>query len=93
MPPAHGSVTHGAPARTSDARSTVGELLGRERVPETASPRRRLGRVVLGEVVEDQVAVGALDVRHAVPLRQLDTELGARQVEDLLLRIAHGVYS
>ena len=30
---------------------------------------------------------------HAVPLRQLDTELGARQVEDLLLRIAHGVYS
>jgi putative toxin-antitoxin system antitoxin component (TIGR02293 family) len=30
---------------------------------------------------------------HAVPLRQLDTEVGARQVEDLLLRIAHGVYS
>jgi putative toxin-antitoxin system antitoxin component (TIGR02293 family) len=29
----------------------------------------------------------------AVPLRQLDTEVGARQVEDLLLRIAHGVYS
>ncbi len=27
------------------------------------------------------------------PLRQLDTELGARQVEDLLIRIAHGVYS
>jgi putative toxin-antitoxin system antitoxin component (TIGR02293 family) len=30
---------------------------------------------------------------HAVPLRQLDTELGARHVEDLLLRVAHGVYS
>jgi putative toxin-antitoxin system antitoxin component (TIGR02293 family) len=29
----------------------------------------------------------------AVPLRQLDTEVGARRVEDLLLRIAHGVYS
>jgi putative toxin-antitoxin system antitoxin component (TIGR02293 family) len=29
----------------------------------------------------------------AVPLRQLDTDLGARRVEDLLLRIAHGVYS
>lgn len=30
---------------------------------------------------------------QTVPLRQLDTELGARQVEDLLLRIAHGVHS
>jgi putative toxin-antitoxin system antitoxin component (TIGR02293 family) len=30
---------------------------------------------------------------NATPLRQLDTELGARQVEDLLLRIAHGVHS
>jgi putative toxin-antitoxin system antitoxin component (TIGR02293 family) len=29
----------------------------------------------------------------AAPLRQLDTDPGARQVEDLLLRIAHGVYS
>jgi putative toxin-antitoxin system antitoxin component (TIGR02293 family) len=29
----------------------------------------------------------------AVPLRQLDTDPGARQVEDVLLRIAHGVYS
>jgi putative toxin-antitoxin system antitoxin component (TIGR02293 family) len=27
------------------------------------------------------------------PLRQLDTDLGARQVEDILLRMAHGVYS
>jgi putative toxin-antitoxin system antitoxin component (TIGR02293 family) len=27
------------------------------------------------------------------PLQQLDTDLGARQLEDLLLRIAHGVYS
>jgi len=29
----------------------------------------------------------------AVPLRQLDTDPGVRQVEDVLLRIAHGVYS
>jgi putative toxin-antitoxin system antitoxin component (TIGR02293 family) len=29
----------------------------------------------------------------ATPLHQLDTDLGARQVEDILLRIAHGVYS
>jgi putative toxin-antitoxin system antitoxin component (TIGR02293 family) len=28
-----------------------------------------------------------------IPLRHLDTDLGVRQVEDLLLRIAHGVYS
>ncbi len=30
---------------------------------------------------------------NGVPLRQLDTDPGARQVEDLLLRIAHGVAS
>lgn len=30
---------------------------------------------------------------NAVPLRQLDTDPGSRQVEDLLIRIAHGVYS
>jgi putative toxin-antitoxin system antitoxin component (TIGR02293 family) len=33
----------------------------------------------------------ALD--NEAPLRQLDTDLGCRQVEDLLLRIAHGIYS
>lgn len=30
---------------------------------------------------------------NAMPLRLLDTDLGARQVEDVLVRIAHGVYS
>ena len=30
---------------------------------------------------------------RVIPLRHLDTDLGARRVEDLLLRIAHGVYS
>jgi putative toxin-antitoxin system antitoxin component (TIGR02293 family) len=30
---------------------------------------------------------------QAMPLRHLDTDLGARQVEDVLLRIAHGVHS
>jgi putative toxin-antitoxin system antitoxin component (TIGR02293 family) len=30
---------------------------------------------------------------NAVPLRELDTDLGARQVEDVLVRIAHGVHS
>jgi putative toxin-antitoxin system antitoxin component (TIGR02293 family) len=28
-----------------------------------------------------------------VPLQQLDTEIGARQVEDVLLRLSHGVFS
>jgi putative toxin-antitoxin system antitoxin component (TIGR02293 family) len=32
-------------------------------------------------------------IGQAMPLRQLDTELGARQVEDLLIRIAHGIHS
>lgn len=30
---------------------------------------------------------------NASPLQQMDTDLGTRQVEDVLLRIAHGVYS
>jgi putative toxin-antitoxin system antitoxin component (TIGR02293 family) len=30
---------------------------------------------------------------NAIPLHHLDTELGAREVEDVLGRIAHGVYS
>ena len=30
---------------------------------------------------------------NAIPLHHLDTELGARQVEDALGRISHGVYS
>jgi putative toxin-antitoxin system antitoxin component (TIGR02293 family) len=32
-------------------------------------------------------------LRSATPLRHMDTELGARQVEDLLVRIARGAYS
>jgi putative toxin-antitoxin system antitoxin component (TIGR02293 family) len=32
-------------------------------------------------------------LRQRTPLQVLDTEVGARQVEDLLLRIAYGVYS
>jgi putative toxin-antitoxin system antitoxin component (TIGR02293 family) len=36
----------------------------------------------------DNAALGGM-----APLSLLDTDLGARQVEDVLLRIAHGVYS
>ncbi len=32
-------------------------------------------------------------LNNEMPLRRLDTDLGAREVEDLLLRTAHGVYS
>lgn len=37
---------------------------------------------------EPNVALG-----NETPLRHLDSDLGARQVEDILVRIAHGVYS
>src|SRR6266540_3884727 len=37
---------------------------------------------------EANVALG-----NEIPLRHLDSDLGARQVEDVLARIAHGVYS
>jgi len=30
---------------------------------------------------------------HETPLRHLDSDLGARQVEDVLIRVSHGVYS
>ena len=30
---------------------------------------------------------------NEIPLRHLDSDLGARQVEDVLVRISHGVYS
>ena len=61
----------------------------------------RLGRIAT--LAEDVLGSQEKSVRwlHApnralgnqVPLRRLDTDLGARQVEDVLLRIAHGVYS
>ena len=37
---------------------------------------------------ETNVALG-----NETPLRHLDSDLGARQVEDVLVRISHGVYS
>jgi putative toxin-antitoxin system antitoxin component (TIGR02293 family) len=30
---------------------------------------------------------------HETPLARLDSDLGARQVEDVLIRVSHGVYS
>jgi putative toxin-antitoxin system antitoxin component (TIGR02293 family) len=61
----------------------------------------RIGRIaaqaedVLGE--REKAAAWLQQPNRALggrtPLQQLDTDLGARQVEDLLLRIAHGVYS
>ncbi len=39
-------------------------------------------------LTHDNVALG-----HETPLRMADTELGAREVEDLLGRLEHGVYS
>ena len=69
--------------------------------PEESDRLVRLGRVaalaeqVLGDAEkatrwlhEPNRALG-----HEAPLEQLDTEIGARQVEDVLTRAAHGVFS
>ena len=61
----------------------------------------RLGRVaaLAEETLGDRSKAGLwLRTRNAAlggeaPLSHLDTDLGARQVEDVLLRIAHGVVS
>jgi putative toxin-antitoxin system antitoxin component (TIGR02293 family) len=61
----------------------------------------RLGRVAaLAEEVLGSREKAARWLHHPnralggqLPLAQLDSDLGARQVEALLLRIAHGVYS
>lgn len=61
----------------------------------------RLGRVaalaeeVLGsrEKATDWLHQSNPALGHETPLRRLDSDLGARQVEDVLVRISHGVYS
>jgi putative toxin-antitoxin system antitoxin component (TIGR02293 family) len=61
----------------------------------------RLGRVaalaeeVLGgrEKATLWLHAGNAALGDEAPLRRLDSDLGARQVEDVLVRISHGVYS
>ncbi len=69
--------------------------------PDESDRLVRVGRVAA--LAEDTLGDAAKAARwlhepnralgNESPLRQLDTDLGAREVEDTLLRIAHGVYS
>jgi putative toxin-antitoxin system antitoxin component (TIGR02293 family) len=69
--------------------------------PEESDRLVRLGRIgALAEETLGDREKAASWLRHPnraleneTPLRQLDTDVGTRQVENLLLRIAHGVYS
>jgi len=69
--------------------------------PEESDRLVRLGRIgALAEETLGDSGKAAKWLRRPnralageTPLRQLDTEVGARQVENLLLRIVHGVYS
>ena len=84
------------PARTMARRKKARRLS-----PDESDRLLRLGRI--GALAED--VLGSPEKAAAwlhrpnralggeAPLGQLDTDLGARQVEDVLLRIAHGVPS
>lgn len=69
--------------------------------PEESDRLVRLGRIgALAEETLGDAARAASWLRrpnraleNQTPLSQLDTDIGTRQVENLLLRIAHGVYS
>lgn len=81
---------------TLQRRKRAGELTPAEgeHVLRVAALLER-ARQVFGDEAEaadwlthENVALG-----HEVPLRMADTELGAREVEELLGRLEHGVYS
>lgn len=84
------------PARTLARRRRVGRFSAGE-----SDRLVRLGRIAaLAEEVLGDRARAARWLRQpnralgqVVPLRHLDTDLGAREVETVLLRIEHGVYS
>ena len=58
--------------------------------PRPDVPWRILGNAVRAarELRESNAAL-----RNNTPIRWLDTDLGAKEVEELLIRIAHGVHS
>ena len=86
----------GVPARTLARRRGAGRLTAAE-----SDRLVRLGRIAaLAEEVLGDRAKAARWLRQPnralgqlVPLRHLDTDLGTREVEAVLLRIEHGVYS
>jgi putative toxin-antitoxin system antitoxin component (TIGR02293 family) len=81
---------------------TLARRKGEKRLrPDESDRLVRVGRIAtLAEVTlgSREKAAGWLQkpnraLGNGVPLNRLDTDLGARQVEDVLLRIAYGVYS
>lgn len=84
------------PARTLARRKKEHRLS-----PEESDRLFRLGRIatLAAEVLGDrQKAATWLRAEnralgHATPLSRLDTDLGTEEVETVLLRLAHGVYS
>jgi putative toxin-antitoxin system antitoxin component (TIGR02293 family) len=81
---------------------TLARRKGEKRLrPDESDRLVRVGRIAtLAEVTlgSREKAAGWLQksnraLGNDAPLNRLDTDLGARQVEDVLLRIAYGVYS
>lgn len=86
----------GISVSTLQRRKRAGELTPAEgeHVLRVAALLER-ARQVFGDEVEaaDWLTHENLALGHDTPLRMSDTELGAREVEDLLGRLEHGVYS
>lgn len=84
------------PSRTLARRKVEDKFL-----PEESDRLVRVGRIgALAEEIFGDSQKAASWLRrpnralvNESPLRQLDTDIGVRQVENLLLRIAHGVYT
>ena len=71
--------------------------LGREESDRVLRSARRMGKAVEGFESEENarrwLTSAQFGLGGAVPLDYAETEVGAREIEDLLGRIEHGVYS
>jgi putative toxin-antitoxin system antitoxin component (TIGR02293 family) len=91
------SKTLGIPQRTLTRRLSTASLL----TPPESDRTVRMARIYATAVEmigDEQNAVAWLNTPNRAlggerPLEQLDTDMGARMVEDILGRIAYGVYS
>jgi putative toxin-antitoxin system antitoxin component (TIGR02293 family) len=103
--PEHVKETSGFPIEISSALG-VSETAWRMRMPRETSPSSsdrlyRLARIfaLAEEVLEDReqarewLRSPQVGLNNRVPFVLMETEAGAREVEDLLLRIEHGVLS
>ena len=96
MPNGSGRITHDPTARVDSGRSSGARLR-----PDESDRLFRVARIAA--LAEE--SLGGRDraarwlkrpnraLGNAIPLQHLDTDLGSRQVEDVLGRISHGVYS